>query len=182
MKRHGNKSLRAFVVWITGLSGSVKSTIADYVYRYLKQGGYRIEKLDGDVVRSILPNTGFSRDERNEHIRRVGFLASMLERNGISVIASFISPYKQSRDFVRKNCEKFIEVYMSTPLDVCEKRDVKGLYSRARRGEVKNFTGLDDPYEKPANPEITIDTSNISIEEAAEEVIQYLKSINLIKG
>lgn len=139
----------------------------------------KIEKLDGDVVRSILPKTGFSKEERNEHIKRIGFISSMLERNGISVLASFISPYHESRNFVRRLCNNFIEVYVSTPVEECEKRDVKGLYAKARSGEIKNFTGIDDPFEAPVNPEIKIDTSSQSVEESAGIIIEYLENLGI---
>ena len=168
-----------FVLWFTGLSGSGKSTLADIVYEYLKKKEMKIEKLDGDVVRSILPKTGFSKEERNEHIKRIGFISSMLERNGISVLASFISPYHESRNFVRRLCNNFIEVYVSTPVEECEKRDVKGLYAKARGGEIKNFTGIDDPFEVPVNPEIKIDTSNQSVEKSAGIIIEYLEKLGI---
>jgi adenylylsulfate kinase len=164
-----------FVLWFTGLSGSGKSTIADGVYAYLAERGYRVERLDGDTVRSIFPNTGFTREERNSHIKRVGYLASVLEKNGIIVISSFISPYIESRDFVRNMCKKFIEVYVSTSLSECERRDVKGLYKKARAGEIGNFTGIDDPYEPPPHPEIIIDAGNRSIGETTDAVISRIK-------
>ena len=109
-------------------------------------------------MRDIFPATGFTRPERDAHIRRVGYLASTLEKNGVFVVASFVSPYEASRQFVRSLCSNFVEVYVATPLEECERRDVKGLYARARRGEIANFTGIDDPYEPPASPELVIDT------------------------
>jgi adenylylsulfate kinase len=159
------------VVWFTGLSGAGKSTISVRVYDELKRRGCKVELLDGDAVRAVFPNTGFTRPERDQHIRRVGYLAQKLEENGVFVVASFVSPYQDSRDFVRSLCANFIEVYLSTPLEVCESRDVKGLYARARRGEIANFTGIANPYEPPLNPDVTIDTSVASIDAAFEHVI-----------
>lgn len=170
----GKREIKPSVIWFTGLPGSGKSTIAEGVYQKLNNKGYKIEHLDGDRVRSIFPATGFSKEERNRHIKRVGFLASMLEKNGVFVIASFISPYKESREFVRDLCSNFKEVFVSTPLDVCEKRDPKGLYAKARKGEITQFTGIDDPYEKPENPEIDVDTTKQSVEESVEVVMERL--------
>jgi len=171
---YGKKEIKPSVIWFTGLSGAGKSTISEAVYERLKKKGLKIEHLDGDVVRSIFPTTGFSKEERNRHIKRVGFLASMLEKNGVFIIASFISPYKESRDFVRNLCSTFREVYVSTPLAECERRDSKGLYAKARKGEIKQFTGIDDPYEVPQNPEITVDTSNQSVNESIDYVMKEL--------
>ena len=161
------------VIWFTGLSGSGKSTIAALVLGELERRGLRVERLDGDQVRDIFP-TGFTRPERDAHLRRVGFLASRLERHGIFVVASFISPYTESREFVRALCRNFIEVYVDTPLEECERRDVKGLYAKARRGEIRNFTGLDDPYEPPAAAEIVLDTRRLRPAEAAARVLDEL--------
>ncbi len=171
---YGKKEIKPSVIWFTGLSGAGKSTISEAVYERLKKKGLKIEHLDGDAVRSIFPMTGFSKEERNRHIKRVGFLASLLEKNGVFVIASFISPYKESRDFVRNLCSNFREVYVSTPLTECERRDSKGLYAKARKGEIKQFTGIDDPYEVPQNPEITVDTSNQSVSESIDYVMKEL--------
>jgi len=171
---YGKKEIKPSVIWFTGLSGAGKSTISEAVYERFKKKGLKIEHLDGDAVRSIFPMTGFSKEERNRHIKRVGFLASMLEKNGVFVIASFISPYKESRDFVRNLCSNFREVYVSTPLTECERRDSKGLYAKARKGEIKQFTGIDDPYEVPQNPEITVDTSNQSVSESIDYVMKEL--------
>lgn len=169
------KKLKPAVLWFTGLSGSGKSTISEKVYPILKERGYRTEHLDGDAIRDIFPKTGFSKKERNEHIKRVGYLASRLQAHGVFVIGSFISPYKESRDFVRNLCEDFVEIYISTPLEECERRDVKGLYEKAREGEITQFTGIDDPYEAPENPELEIDTTDISVDDAVDMVIEYLE-------
>lgn len=167
----------SFVLWFTGLSGAGKTTLANKTKELLLSNNYKVEVLDGDVVRSIFPQIGFTRQERDEHIKRIGFLASILERNGIIVIASFISPYKESRNFVRKICKNFIEVYLSVSLEKCEERDVKGLYRKARLGDIKNFTGIDDPYDVPDNPELAIDTENKTIDESFLTLQNYLKNI-----
>jgi len=168
------KRWKPTVLWFTGLSGSGKSTISEVVYKIIKEEGYEVEHLDGDAIRDIFPKTGFSKEERNNHIKRVGYLASRLQVHKVIVIASFVSPYKEARDFVRELCEDFTEVYISTPYEECERRDVKGLYAKARAGEIKNFTGLDDPFEAPENPDIEIDTTDISLDEAVKKVIGYL--------
>jgi adenylylsulfate kinase len=162
------------VIWLTGLSGSGKSTIALGVVDYLSKNGTRIEHLDGDDVRKMFPQTGFSKEERDRHIRRVGYLAAMLEKHDVTVVASFISPYREAREFVRSLCRNFIEIYVSTPLEVCEQRDPKGLYAKARRGEIKEFTGIDDPYEEPSEPELRIDTTNQTIRESVQIVVNFI--------
>ena len=164
------------VLWFTGLSGSGKSTIATRVVRALKQRGLPVEYLDGDVMRAVFPQTGFSHEDRDQHVRRVGYMAGLLERHGVIVVASFISPYADSRAFARRQCRRFFEIHVSTPLAECERRDVKGLYARARRGEIKRFTGLDDPYEPPTRPALRLDTTGISIKTAVEKVLQLLDS------
>jgi len=162
------------VIWLTGLSASGKTTIGYALAENLRTLGHRVEHLDGDLVRQMFPGTGFSREERDRHIKRIGYLATMLEKHGVYVVASFISPYREARAFVRSQCKDFIEVYISTPLKECEKRDPKGLYKKARAGEIKNFTGIDDPYEPPENPEIDIDTSGITVEGAVDRILAYL--------
>jgi adenylylsulfate kinase len=173
--RFGKHDVPPAVLWFTGLSGSGKSTISRQVADQLRAEGHRVEQLDGDAIRDIFPNTGFSRPERDAHIKRVGYLASKLEQNGVFVVASFVSPYEESRQFVRKLCRNFIEVHVDTPLEICEARDVKGLYARARRGEIRNFTGIDDPYEPPSNPEIRIDTTAINVEQSGERVMKLVR-------
>jgi adenylylsulfate kinase len=161
---------KAAVIWLTGLSGSGKSTIADRVAAELERLGCDVEKLDGDGVREVFP-TGFSREERNLHIRRMGFMAGLLNRHGVFVVASFISPYREARDYARSRAKRFVEVHVSTPLAECERRDVKGLYARARRGEIREFTGISDPYEPPLAPELTLDTTGLTVEQAADRVL-----------
>jgi adenylylsulfate kinase len=163
------------VLWFTGLSGSGKSTIAERVHEELKGQGVPVEYIDGDALRAVFPSTGFTRAEREEHLRRTGYMASRLSAHGVTVVASFVSPYRDTREFVRNLCPGFVEIYVSTPLAECERRDVKGLYSRARRGEIRNFTGIDDPYEPPEQPELTLDTLVLSVEQCVSKVLERLK-------
>jgi adenylylsulfate kinase len=170
----GRAAAEPAVVWFTGLSGSGKSTLAKRVFAALQERGLKAEYLDGDAIRKVFPETGFSRAERDLHVRRVGHLAAVLEKNGVFVVASLISPYEDSRRFVRGLCRNFVEVHVSTPLAVCEARDPKGLYALARRGEKPNFTGVNDPYEPPPRCEITVDTSRLSEEESFSRVMEHL--------
>jgi adenylylsulfate kinase len=164
----------ACVVWLTGLPGSGKTTIAERVSQELRRRGHRVEVLDGDAMRSVFPQTGFSKMERDAHIRRAGYLASRLEFHGVIVVASFVSPYREARAAARALCRTFVEVYVATPLDECERRDVKGMYARARRGEIQQFTGVSDPYEAPVSPELVIDTRDLSVDEAARRVLEVV--------
>jgi sulfate adenylyltransferase len=168
---------RGFCLWFTGLSGSGKSTTAQAVVPMLLERGRQLTVLDGDVVRTHLSKgLGFSKEDRDTNILRIGFVAGEIVRHNGTVICAAISPYRSARNEVKKMIgdESFIEVYMDTPLDVCEQRDVKGLYAKARRGEIKGFTGIDDPYEAPRDPEITLDTVKSSPEETASQIIDYL--------
>jgi 3'(2'), 5'-bisphosphate nucleotidase len=169
------RSGQGAVLWFTGLSGSGKSTIAARVVEELKRRGLPVEYLDGDNIRDIFPATGFTRPERDAHIRRVGWVASRLEAHGVIAVTSLVSPYRDSREFVRGLSRNFIEIYVSTPYEECEKRDIKGLYAKARRGEIKNFTGLDDPYEAPNRAELVIDTRNTTVEEAVGQVLKAVE-------
>lgn len=159
------------VVWLTGLSGSGKSTVAAEVCRRLRARGLRVEYLDGDTIRTLFPQTGFTRSERDTHVRHVGFLASRLEHHGVIVVCALISPYRSAREDARRMARRFIEIHVCTPLEECERRDAKGLYRRARAGELTNFTGIDDPYEPPHHPELSIDTAQVSVDEAADRVM-----------
>jgi len=164
----------ARVIWFTGLSGAGKSTIASALFDELTGRGIPAEYLDGDVIRGLFPGIGFTRPERDAHVKRVGFLASRLEHHGVTTICALISPYREARDAVRRLCRRFVEVYVSTPLDECERRDPKGLYARARRRELTNFTGIDDPYEPPEHPELTIDTTSMTVGEEVERVLAFI--------
>jgi adenylylsulfate kinase len=171
MSRESRTKAAAPVLWFTGLSGSGKSTIAARVHAELERRGVDVEYIDGDALREVFPNTGFTRAEREEHLRRTGYMASRLAVHGVAVVASLVSPYRESRDFIRKLCREFVEIYVATPLEECERRDVKGLYARARRGELRNFTGIDDPYEPPESPELTLDTRALSVEQCVAKVL-----------
>lgn len=164
-----------FTLWMTGLSGAGKTTIARIVEDKLHARGVKIERLDGDVVReSLTKDLGFSKEDRDKNIERVTFVAKLLSRNNVGVIACFISPYRAMREQVRKETTNFVEVFVDAPLEVCEERDVKGLYKKARAGEVPNFTGISDPYEAPTNPELTINTAGETPDQSAQQIIDYL--------
>ena len=165
------------VIWFTGLSGSGKSTLAKKLFEALQKKNKNVEYLDGDAIRNFFPQTGFTKDERTNHVKRVGYMASRLEAHGVTVVASLISPYRESRDFIRGLCKRFMEIYVSTPIEVCESRDVKGLYAKARRGELKNFTGVSDPYEAPLKPELVINTAAMSEEDALNTVLQKIAAL-----
>ncbi|HXW97568.1 MAG TPA: adenylyl-sulfate kinase, partial [Gemmatimonadales bacterium] len=165
------------VLWFTGLSGAGKSTIACRVVELLQAMGRQVEYLDGDAIREIFPGTGFTRPERDAHIRRIGWVASRLEHHGVTVVASLVSPYADSRRFVRSLCRRFVEIYVATPFEECARRDVKGLYARAAAGEIRNFTGLDDPYEPPDDAELVLDTTDLTVEDAAGRVMESLERV-----
>jgi adenylyl-sulfate kinase len=170
-----------FVLWLTGLSGAGKTTIALELEKRLKHQGIRFERLDGDVVREGLCNDlGFSKEDRDKNIERVTFVAKLLSRNGVGVIASFISPYREAREKARRETTNFIEVYISASLETCIERDVKGWYAKALKGEIQNFTGVNDPYEAPLNPELDINTAQHTLEESVELIVRYLEERNLI--
>lgn len=165
-------------VWFTGLSGAGKTTISHAVENKLKSYGYKVERLDGDVVRqNLTKGLGFSKEDRDENIRRVGFVAGLLTRNQVIVLVSVISPYREIREEVRQQIGNFVEVYVNAPLEICEQRDVKGLYKKARAGEIKNFTGIDDPYEPPLNPEVECRTDLESPEESVSKVLAKLQEL-----
>ena len=165
-----------FTLWLTGLSGSGKTTIAVLVEEELKARGLKIERLDGDIVRkSLTRDLGFSKEDRDKNIERVTFVAKLLSRNGVGVIASFISPYQATRDMIRRETTNFIEVFVDAPLEVCAERDVKGMYAKAFAGEIENFTGVSDPYEAPEAPEIHLRTDQETEEESAARIIAYLE-------
>src|SRR5919202_6948 len=174
---------RGFTLWFTGLSGAGKTTIAELVEHELKERGLRAEVLDGDIVRTNLSKgLTFSRDDRNINVLRIGFVANLLTRNGVAVIVSAISPYKQARDQVRRTIgEDFIEIFVDAPLEVCAERDVKGLYKKAFSGEISAFTGVSDPYEPPAAPELRIKTNEEEPQESARRVIFRLEELGYLE-
>ncbi len=177
------KTKKGFVLWFTGLSQSGKTTIADSVSQLLAKKGLPVERLDGDIMRQFISrDLGFTKEDRNENIRRATLVSKLLSRNGVNVIASFISPYKKTRDMARQGVEdaKFIEVFCKCPIEVCESRDTKGFYKKAREGKIQNFTGISDPYEEPENPEVVVFSDQESVEECAQKIIKYLEENNLV--
>jgi len=177
---NGHKSV---VIWFTGLSGSGKSTLAHSVEEKLHNLDCRTFVLDGDNVRhGLSSNLSFSDDDRKENIRRIGEAAKLMMESGVIAMTAFISPFKKDRNLVRQLLPQgdFIEIYCNASLEACESRDVKGLYKRARAGEIKNYTGIDSPYEAPDNPELIIDTESESLEESVTKVIDFLKSKEII--
>lgn len=168
-------------VWFTGLSGAGKTTIRMAVEQELRDRGLKVEVLDGDVVRENLTRgLGFSKADRDENIRRIGFVSHLLTRNGVIVLVSAISPYRAIRDEVRERIGNFVEVFVNAPLSVCEARDVKGLYKKARAGEIKQFTGIDDPYEPPLNPELECRTDLESLDDCVAKVIGKLEELGYV--
>src|SRR5919205_1411655 len=174
---NGTGNGRGFTLWFTGLSGAGKTTIAEIVEHELRIRTRKIEVLDGDIVRTNLSKgLGFSREDRDTNVLRIGFVADLLTRNGVGVIVSAISPYKEVRDQVRRNVgEDFVEIFVDAPLEVCAERDVKGLYKKAFSGEIEQFTGVSDPYEPPNAPDLVLKTDEESPEESAQKVIEKLE-------
>jgi adenylyl-sulfate kinase len=173
---------KGFTLWFTGLSGAGKTTISKIVEDELRKRGSRVEVLDGDVVRENLSKgLGFSKEDRDTNIRRIAFVADLLSRNGVPVITAAISPYRELRDEARELMgDRFIEVFVKASVEVCAERDVKGLYEKAFKGEIKEFTGVSDPYEPPLNAELTLDTEHDSAEEDAATVLSLLEERQLI--
>jgi adenylylsulfate kinase len=170
------------ILWFTGLSGAGKSTLADYLTPILRDCGKRVEILDGDEIRENLSKgLGFSKEDRDTNIRRIGFVANLLARNGVVAITAAISPYREIRDENRRKCQAaFVEIYVEAPLEVVEERDTKGLYKKARAGIIKQFTGISDPYEEPLHPEVTCHTGVETIEQSARKILDYLEKRGLI--
>lgn len=173
---------KGFTLWFTGLSGSGKTTISKIVERSLRERGLKVEVLDGDIVRTHLSKgLGFSKEDRDTNIKRIGFVCKILTRNGVAAIAAAISPYREVRDYVRQDVGNFVEVYAKCPLEVLMERDVKGLYKKALAGEVKEFTGVSDPYEAPLHAEVVCETDKETPEESARKVIAKLEELGYIE-
>ena len=169
------------VIWLTGLSGSGKTTIANSLYKLIIARDVNFEILDGDSIRSNLnQGLGYTKNDRDINVRRVGYIANLLSRNGVIVIVALISPYRATRDEVKLGTNQFIEVYVDSPLEICELRDIKGLYVLARDGKIKDFTGIDDPYEPPLNPDITCLTYRETIEESVFKIVRLLEERNFL--
>ena len=168
---------QGLTVWLTGLPSAGKTTIAHALEKRLLADGHRVEALDGDVLRTHLTRgLGFSREDREENVRRIGFVAHLLSRNGVVVVVSVISPYRAVRDELRElHAGRFFEVHVATPVDVCAQRDVKGLYAKQRAGEITGLTGVDDPYEPPLAPEVTIPTHELPVDDAVERVLAAIR-------
>ncbi|BAZ44254.1 adenylyl-sulfate kinase [Chondrocystis sp. NIES-4102] len=172
---------RGVAVWFTGFSGAGKSTIAEALTEKLKSHGYQIEVLDGDEIReNLTKDLGFSKEDRDTNIRRIGFVAKLLVRNGIIVLVPVISPYRSIREEMRANISEFVEVFVNAPISVCEERDVKGLYKKVRAGEIKQFTGIDDPYEPPTNPEVECRTDVEELDESVAKIYSKLEELGYI--
>jgi adenylylsulfate kinase len=177
MKKH-----QGFTIWFTGLPCCGKTTIADQVAAILKKKNYLVERLDGDLIRqNFSSDLSFSKKDRDENIRRATFLAKMLSRNNVVVLASFVSPYRKQRKRARKEIKNFVEVYVRCPVKICMKRDVKGMYRKAMEGKITHFTGVDDPYEEPEDPELIVDTDIESVEESVGKVLQKIEDLGYLK-
>lgn len=173
---------KGFTIWFTGLSGSGKSTITELLVKKINEKGRNVEVLDGDVVRTNLSKgLGFSKEDRDINIRRIGFVANLLTRNGVAVICAAISPYKAIRNENKELIgDGFIEVYVKASVEECARRDVKGLYEKAFAGEIKEFTGVSDPYEPPDNPEVVCDTENETVEQSTDKIIAKLEELGYL--
>lgn len=176
-------SLKGVTLWFTGLSGAGKTTITKLLEVDLKSRGLKVERLDGDVVRtSLTRDLGFSREDRQRNIQRVAFVAKLLTRNQVIVLAALISPYREDRDYARTEIGGFHEVYVRASIETCIQRDVKGMYAKALRGEISNFTGISDPFEEPLSPELVLDTEQATPEECKDLVLAFLEDRGYLTG
>jgi adenylylsulfate kinase len=180
-KEKAKVSNTGFTIWFTGLSGAGKSTLSEIVEQRLKARGRSVEILDGDIVRTHLSKgLGFSREDRDTNIKRIAFVCGLLTRNGVVSISAAISPYREAREWARKEIEDFVEVYLKCPIEVCRQRDVKGLYKLVDEGKIKNFTGVDDPYEEPEHPELVIETDKETVEESVAYIFAKLVELGYL--
>ena len=173
---------KGVTVWFTGLPCCGKTTIALKVGEILKKRGYKVEHLDGDVVREgLTSDLGFSKEDRDENLKRIGFVAKLLTRNDVIVLATFVSPYRERRRKIRQDVGSFVEVFVNASVELCIKRDVKGMYKKALTGKIKNFTGVDDPYEKPEHPRLVVETEKETLDESVDKVLKKLEELGYIK-
>lgn len=173
--RWGKKQIEPFNLWFTGLPLAGKTTIANLVYNKLKKYDIPLERIDSKDIRELIPDIGYSRNERNRHMHRIGHLVKTLQNNSISTVASFVSPYRESRKAIREMVKNNVIVYVKADVETCKSRDYKGVYAKALSGELQNFSGINDVYEEPEHAEIVIETEKMSPEEAADEIVRYLK-------
>ncbi len=174
---------KGVTIWFTGLSGAGKTTVSKLIEEILKKKGCRVERLDGDTVReSLTADLGFSKEDRNTNNMRMTFVAKLLTRNGVICMVSAISPYREAREYARKQIGNFLEVFVKCPIEVCEERDVKGMYRLAREGKIENFTGVSDPYEEPLSPELVLSTSEETPAQSAEKVIHSLEELGYLEN
>jgi len=172
-----------FTIWFTGLSGAGKSTLSSILQQRLGERGRNVEILDGDIVRTHLSKgLGFSKEDRDTNIKRIAFVCSLLTRNGVVCISAAIAPYREAREWARREIGDFVEVYLKCPIEVCRQRDVKGLYKLVDEGKIKNFTGVDDPYEEPENPELVIETDKESVGESVSRIFAKLVELGYLEG
>ena len=177
MKKH-----QGYTIWFTGLPCCGKTTIANQVAVLLKKKGYLVEQLDGDIIRqNFSSDLSFSKKDRDENIKRATFLAKMLSRNNVVVLASFVSPYRKQRRKARKEIKNFVEIYVRCPVKVCMKRDVKGMYKKALEGKIQHFTGVDDPYEEPEHPELIVDTDIESVDDSVRKVMKKIQELGYLE-
>jgi adenylylsulfate kinase len=173
---------RGVTIWFTGLPCSGKTTIADRVAEVLREKGHKVERLDGDIVRKgLTSDLGFSKEDRDENIKRVTFVAKLLTRNGVKVLATFVSPYIERRRKSREEIGEFMEVYVRCSVEECIRRDVKGMYRKALAGEITGFTGVDDPFEEPPNPELILDTDKETVEESVQKALEKMESLGYLQ-
>lgn len=171
-----------FTIWFTGLSGSGKSTLSEIIEQRLQARGRNVEILDGDIVRTHLSKgLGFSKEDRDTNIKRIAFVCSLLTRNGVVCISAAIAPYREARAWARQEIGNFVEIYVNCPLEVCRQRDVKGLYKLVDEGKMKNFTGVDDPYEAPENPDLVVETDKETIDESVERILAKLEELGYLE-